>query len=174
MTTGRRRSRKEKIRKAIDNVDIVCCLPPTNVGVAVFFARDRGSRTNAELGTRTYVHGAKRVLTTGCDGCNQDSSVLWMQINNQPYELWLLVTHITCYLPFDSSKNRQYPREAWRPIPEGSCPAFEQGLALPAQVWDPAGDLHPHLRRRSVSGMGISSIFWVSICFQLQKTKTRF
>lgn len=28
-------------------------------------------------------------------------------------------------LPVDLYKTCQYPREGWRPIPEGSCPAFE-------------------------------------------------
>jgi len=45
----------------------------------------------------------------------------------------------------------QYPREVWRPVLEGSYPAFEQEWEHPARAWDLAEDLHRRRRHRIVS-----------------------
>jgi hypothetical protein len=45
----------------------------------------------------------------------------------------------------------QYPREAWRPVLEGSFPAFEQELEHPAREWDLVEDLHLRLHHHIVS-----------------------
>lgn len=45
----------------------------------------------------------------------------------------------------------QYPREAWRPVLEGSFPAFEQEWEHPARVWDLVEGLHPRLHHHIVS-----------------------
>lgn len=37
-------------------------------------------------------------------------------------------------LPVHCCSRDRYPREEWRPIPAGSCPAIEQVLAHPVQV----------------------------------------
>lgn len=49
-------------------------------------------------------------------------------------------------LPVHCCSMDRYPREEWRPIPAGSCPAIEQVLAHPVQVQDPVVDLHPRPR----------------------------
>lgn len=54
-------------------------------------------------------------------------------------------------LLFDLYKMHQYPREAWRPVLQGSFPAFEQEWGHPARAWDLVEGLRLHLRRHIVS-----------------------
>lgn len=54
-------------------------------------------------------------------------------------------------LLFDLYKIRQYPREVWRPVLQGSFPAFEQEWGHPARAWDLVEGLRLHLRRHIVS-----------------------
>lgn len=55
------------------------------------------------------------------------------------------------YLLFGLNKMCQYPREAWRPILEGNCPAFERGWEHPARVLGRVEGLHLHPHRHNVS-----------------------
>lgn len=57
-------------------------------------------------------------------------------------------------LLFDLHKMNQYPREAWRPVLEGSFPAFEQGSVHPARAWDLVEGLHLRLHHHIVSRDG--------------------
>lgn len=57
-------------------------------------------------------------------------------------------------LPVDFDRMDRYLQEEWRPIPEGSSPAFERAPERPVRVWGPVGDLHRPRRRHIVSKLG--------------------
>lgn len=88
-------------------------------------------------------------LLTTTNVCKEGSyreRVVQMLIDRTVIDSWIVSQFIGDCLPVHCCSMDRYPREEWRPIPAGSCPAIEQVLAHPVQVQDPVVDLHPRPR----------------------------